>query len=63
MKVILSINGKRRSGQEDISISAPEGLFERGMFVNCGPSMINRLQRAGQKMEDEIVHDSLFFTW
>ena len=62
-KVILSINGTKRSGQEDISIEAPEGLFERGIFVNCGPSMINRLQRVGQRMEDEIVHDSLFFTW
>lgn len=62
-KVILSINGTKKSGQEDISIEAPEGLFENSLFVNCGPSMINRLQRVGQKMEDEIVHDSLFFTW
>lgn len=63
VKVILSINGTKKSGQEDISVSAPDGLFERGFFVNCGPSMINRLQRVGQKMEDELVHDSLFFTW
>lgn len=63
VKVILSINGKKRSGQEDISVPAPEGLFERGLFVNCGPSMINRLQKVGHRMEDEIVHDSLFFTW
>lgn len=62
-KVILSINGKKRSGQEDIGVPAPDGLFERGTFVNCGPSMINRLQKVGESMEDEIVHDSLFFTW
>ena len=62
-KVILSINGTKKSGLEDISVPAPDGLFERGFFVNCGPSMINRLQRVGQQMEDELVHDSLFFTW
>lgn len=62
-KVMLSINGTKKSGQEDISIQAPEGLFERAIFVNCGPSMINRLQRSGEVMQDEIVHDSLFFTW
>lgn len=63
VKVVLSINGTKKSGQEDISIQAPDGLFERSMFVNCGPSMINRLQRSGQVMEEELVHDSLFFTW
>lgn len=63
VKVMLSINGTKRSGQEDIGIQAPDGLFERALFVNCGVSMINRLQRVGLKMEDEIVHDSLFFTW
>ena len=63
VKVMLSINGKKKSGLKDISIPAPKGLFERSVFVNCGPSMINRLQRQGQTMNDEIVHDSLFFTW
>lgn len=63
VKVMLSINGTKRSGREDIGIEAPEGLFERAVFVNCGPSMINRLQRSGEIMEDELVHDSLFFTW
>lgn len=63
VKVMLSINGTKRSGRQNISIPAPEGLFERSVFVNCGPSMINRLQRVGENMEDEVVHDSLFFTW
>jgi DNA adenine methylase len=63
VKVMLSINGKKKNGAEDISVKPPEGLFERGTYVNCGISMINRLQRAGEIMENEIVHDSLFFTW
>src|SRR5690606_31528719 len=49
-KVMLSINGKKKSEREDISVRAPEGLFERGTYVNCGISMINRLQRAGEEM-------------
>ncbi|MBP3040641.1 DNA adenine methylase [Bacillaceae bacterium Marseille-Q3522] len=63
VKVMLSINGTKKSGSEDISVQAPKGLFERGTFVNCGVSMINRLQRIGKSMENEIVNDSLFFTW
>lgn len=62
-KVMLSINGKRRSKSEDISVEFPEGLFERKLYVNCGISMVNRLQRAGQVMENEEVHDRLLFTW
>jgi DNA adenine methylase len=63
VKVMLSINGKRRSKKEDISVKVPDGLFERGMYVNCGISMINRLQRAGKIMENEDVHDKLLLTW
>jgi len=63
VKVMLSINGKRKSKTEDISVKVPEGLFERGTYVNCGISMINRLQRAGEVMINEDVHDKLLFTW
>ncbi|UFU00173.1 Dam family site-specific DNA-(adenine-N6)-methyltransferase [Radiobacillus kanasensis] len=62
-KVMLSINGKRRSGNEDIGVQVPEGLFEREVYVNCGISMINRLQRTGQIMINEDVHDKLLLTW
>lgn len=62
-KVMLSINGSRRSGKEDISVQAPEGLFETEVAVNCGTSMINRLQREGKKMENEDVHDKLLLTY
>lgn len=62
-KVILSINGQRRSGKEDISIQAPDGLFETEVSVNCGTSMINRLQREGRTMDEEGINDKLLRTW
>lgn len=61
--VILSINGTRESKKKDISVEMPEGLFERKGFVNCGTSMIDRLQHSGAEMKDEIVHDRLLLTW
>lgn len=62
-KVMLSINGKKKSKKQDISAPIPEGLFERYKYINCGISMINRLQNSGKIMEDEEVHDLLLFTW
>ena len=63
VKVILSINGMRDSKKKDISISPPEGLFERKMLVNCGTSMIDRLQHNGKKMRGKKVDDQLLLTW
>lgn len=61
--VMLSINGTRESQKRDISVEIPEGLFQRELLVNCGTSMIDRLQNAGKEMENEIVHDKLLLTW
>ncbi|MCI6888445.1 MAG: Dam family site-specific DNA-(adenine-N6)-methyltransferase [Lachnospiraceae bacterium] len=61
--VMLSINGTRESDKKDISITPPPGLFEREISVNCGTSMIDRLQNAGQTMNNEVVHDKLLLTW
>jgi DNA adenine methylase len=63
VKVILSINGMRDSRKKDISITPPEGLFERQLLVNCGTSMIDRLQNNGKKMKDKKVDDQLLLTW
>ena len=63
VKVILSINGTRKSRKEDISVTPPEGLFERKLFVNCGISMIDRLQHTGEEMIDKKVEDQLLLTW
>ena len=60
---MLSINGTRESKKKDISVNIPAGLFEREIAVNCGTSMIDRLQNAGKDMENEIVHDKLLLTW
>lgn len=62
-KVMLSINGKKKNKQEDISTPIPEGLFERYVYIDCGISMINRLQKTGEIMKDEEVHDLLLLTW
>lgn len=61
--VMLSINGTRESNKKNISVTPPDGLFKREIFVNCGTSMIDRLQNAGQTMQDEIVYDKLMLTW
>ncbi len=61
--VMLSINGSRESNKKDISVTPPKGLFERDIAVNCGISMIDRLQNAGSTMEDEVVYDRLMLTW
>ena len=61
--VMLSINGTRESKRKDISVKIPEGLFERELLINCGVSMIDRLQNAGKDMTDEVVHDKLLLTW
>lgn len=63
VKVILSINGLRESKKKDISIALPEGLFERKLLVNCGTSMIDRLQNSGKKMKGKKVDDQLLLTW
>lgn len=62
-KVMLSINGMRESKKKDISIDIPEGLFERKIIIDCGISMIDRLQNAGKEMIDENVDDLLLLTW
>lgn len=61
--VMLSINGSRESEKKDISIDIPAGLFDRELTVNCGTSMIDRLQNSGKDMVDEVVHDKLLLTW
>ena len=63
VKVMLSINGMRDSQKKDISITPPEGLFERKLYIDCGTSMIDRLQNTGKPMKDKKVDDQLLLTW
>ena len=63
VRVALSIDGRKKSGQVDCHLDVPEGLFEREVFVNCGRSMLRRFQKEGQSLEDEVVHDRLLLTY
>lgn len=62
-KVLVSINGKRESNHKDISVMPPEDLFERIIDVNVGKSMVDRLQKSGQKMVNSEVTDKLMLTY
>ena len=61
--VMLSINGMRDSKKKDISVTPPRGLFERRLLINCGTSMIDRLQSSGRAMIEKKVDDQLLLTW
>jgi len=63
VRVALSIDGKKKSGQVNCHLDIPAGLFEREVFVNCGRSMLRRFQRGGESLEDEVVHDRLLLTY
>lgn len=63
VRVALSIDGKKKSGKVNCSLDIPEGLFEREVYVNCGPSMLRRFQLEGETLEGEVVHDRLLLTY
>lgn len=61
--VALSIDGTKRSGDKVCDLPIPDGLFEREVLVNCGRSMLRRLQMGGQTLEGEEVADRLLLTY
>lgn len=63
VKIMLSINGRKNSGKTDISAIPPDGLFERHLFIDCGISMVDRLQNAGKSMNEKKIADQLLLTW
>lgn len=63
VRVALSIDGTKKSGQVQCALEIPEDLFEKEVFVNCGRSMLRRFQRGGQTLEDEVVSDRLLLTY
>ena len=62
-KVMLSIDGSKKSGNVKLKINMPDNLFERELFVDCGRSMLRRFQKKGETLIDEDVHDRLLLTW
>lgn len=63
VNVALSIDGTKRSGDHVCDLPIPDGLFEREVLVNCGRSMLRRLQMGGQTLEGEVVADRLLLTY
>ncbi len=62
-RVILSLDGMKKSGKVYTVIDAPSGLFERELMLDCGRSMLRRFQKKGEDMAGERVHDRLLLTW
>lgn len=63
VRVALSIDGTKKSGSKKVINSAPEGLFETEVMVNCGRSMLRRFQMGGSSLESEVVADRLLLTY
>lgn len=63
VRVALSIDGTKRSGNLICNIPVPRHLFEREIFINCGRSMLKRFQMDGRTLEQEIVADRLLLTY
>lgn len=61
--VALSIDGTKYSGEKNIDINIPYGLFEREVFINVGHSMLKRFQMDGRKLEGHLVTDRLLLTY
>ncbi|MDP8993477.1 MAG: Dam family site-specific DNA-(adenine-N6)-methyltransferase [Pseudomonadota bacterium] len=63
VRVALSIDGTKKSGDKKVALPIPEGLFEREVFVHIGRSMLRRFQMDGQTLEAEHVSDRLLLTY
>jgi len=63
VRVVLSLDGTKKSGNRKIALPIPEGLFEREVFIQLGRSMLRRFQMDGQTLEAEHVSDRLLLTW
>jgi DNA adenine methylase len=63
VRVALSIDGTKRSGDRVCDVPIPDGLFHREVLVNCGRSMLRRFQMEGQSLEGEVVADRLLLTY
>ncbi len=62
-RVVLSIDGAKKSGKRKLRVDIPDGLFAHEIMIDCGRSMLRRFQREGETLEDEVVHDRLMLTW
>ena len=63
VRVALSIDGTKKSGDVYCDIEVPHGLFEHESMVNLGRSMLRRFQMSGRTLETEEVRDRLLLTY
>ncbi len=63
VRVALSLDGSKRSGDRVCNVPIPDGLFVQDREVKLGRSMLRRFQMAGQSLESEHVADRLLTTW
>lgn len=62
-KVLVSLDGNKKSGSVTTEFEIPAGLFKREEMIDCGRSMLRRFQMAGETLEAEVVQDRLLLTW
>ncbi|MBS1941100.1 MAG: DNA adenine methylase [Bacteroidetes bacterium] len=63
VRVALSIDGTKKSGDIHCAIDAPDELFERELYIDGGRSMLKRFQMEGSTLEAEVVSDRLLLTY
>lgn len=63
VRVALSIDGSKKSGNYFCDLPIPDDLFEEEMFISLGRSMLRRFQLEGQTLESELVSDRLLLNY
>lgn len=63
VRVALSIDGSKKSGDYLCDLPIPENVFEEEISISVGRSMLKRLQMEGQTLEGELVSDRLLLNY
>jgi DNA adenine methylase len=63
VKVALSIDGSKKSGNFLCDLPIPENVFEEEIYISVGRSMLRRFQMEGQTLEQELVTDRLLLNY
>jgi DNA adenine methylase len=63
VRVALSIDGHKKSGDLLCDLPIPKGLFENEVYIKLGHSMLRRFQLEGQTLIGEEVSDRLLLTY
>ena len=63
VRVVLSIDGSKKSGNYLCDLPIPQNVFEEEIFVSVGRSMLRRFQMEGQTLESELVSDRLLLSY